>query len=96
MIDDQSLATVRSVVGKHVDLTRYKAFIFGSRTHSMHRKYADIDVGLMGPVTVPTATLLRIQEDLHNADIPYLTDVVDFSSVSQDFREKALSHIVSL
>ncbi len=96
MIDKRSLAILTAVMKKHVDTSRYRAFIFGSRTQSVHRKYCDVDVGVMGPGKLPVSTLMQIKEELHNSDIPYLTDVVDFSSVSQDFREKALSHIRSL
>lgn len=96
MIDQASLAILTAVVKKHVDMTRYKAFIFGSRTQDIHRKYCDVDIGVLGPVKLPVSTLLQIKEELHNSDIPYLTDVVDFSTVSNDFREKALTHIRSL
>lgn len=96
MIDQQSLTILTSVINKHVDTSLYKAFIFGSRTRENHRKYCDLDIGVMGAAKLPTSTLLQIKEDLSNSDIPFLTDVVDFSTVSQDFREKALSHIISL
>lgn len=96
MIDEQSLAILTAVVKKHVDLSRYKAFIFGSRTQDIHRKYCDVDVGILGPTKLPVSKLMQIKEDLHDSDIPYLTDVVDFFTVSDDFREKALTHIHSL
>lgn len=96
MIDDQSLAILTGVIKKHLDTSQYKAFLFGSRTQDVHRKYADIDIGVLGAKNVPVSTLLNMKEDLHNSDIPYLTDVVDFSRVSQEFREKALSHILAL
>ncbi|MDP1722578.1 MAG: nucleotidyltransferase domain-containing protein [Candidatus Gottesmanbacteria bacterium] len=97
MIDDRSLAILTDVIKKHLDTSQYKAFVFGSRTQrTMHRKYADVDVGVLGPAKLPVSILMQIKEDLHNSDIPYLTDVVDFSAVSQDFREKALSHILPL
>lgn len=96
MIDQQSLAVLTGVIKKHLDTSRYKAFIFGSRTQEHHRKYCDLDIGVLGTATLPTATLLQIKEDLSNSDLPYLTDVVDFSTVSQDFRENALSQIIPL
>lgn len=96
MIDQHSLAILKAVIKKHVDTSRYRAFIFGSRTGQNHRKYCDLDVGVLGTATLPTATLLQIKEDLSNSDLPYLTDVVDFSTVSQDFRENALSSTISL
>lgn len=96
MVDKQSLAILSLVLNKHVDRMRYKAFIFGSRARKNHRKYCDLDVGVLGTATLPTATLLQIKEDLRNSDLPYLTDVVDFSTVTQDFRENALSQIIPL
>lgn len=96
MIDQQSLAVLTAVIKKHVDMSRYRAFIFGSRTGESHRKYCDLDVGVLGPAKLSLSTLLQIKEELHNSDIPYLTDVVDFSNVTQDFREKALSRTISL
>ncbi|MEK7543898.1 MAG: nucleotidyltransferase domain-containing protein [Patescibacteria group bacterium] len=96
MIDTQSLAIVTGVIKKHLDTSQYRAFIFGSRTGKTHRKYCDLDVGVLGPAKLSASTLLQIKEELHNSDIPYLTDVVDFGNVTQDFREKALSRTISL
>ncbi|MEK7141234.1 MAG: nucleotidyltransferase domain-containing protein [Patescibacteria group bacterium] len=96
MIDSQSLAILTGVINKHLDTSQYRAFIFGSRTGENHRKYCDLDVGIMGPVSLPASKLLQIAEDLHNSDIPYRTDVVDFASVSQDFRQKALARTIAL
>lgn len=96
MLDQNSLSIVKSVINNHLSDSRYKAFIFGSRTQPKHRKFCDLDVGIMGSTALPASTLLQIKEDLSNSDIPYLTDVVDFSTVSKDFKEKALSSIISL
>lgn len=96
MIDQRSLTILTTVISKHVDTSRYKAFIFGSRAGQNHRKYCDLDVGVLGPAKLPVSTLMQIKEELRISDIPYLTDVVDFSTVSQGFREKALSRTISL
>lgn len=96
MLDQNTLSILKSVINKHLDDSKYRAFIFGSRTQSKHRKFCDLDIGIMGSTMLPTSTLLQIKEDLSNSDIPYLTDVVDFSTVSRGFREKALSSIISL
>jgi len=96
MLDQNTLSILKSVINKHLDDSKYRVFIFGSRTQPKHRKFCDLDVGIMGSTILPASTLLQIKEDLSNSDIPYLTDVVDFSTVSKDFREKALSSIISL
>ncbi|MEK7543894.1 MAG: hypothetical protein AAB557_03435 [Patescibacteria group bacterium] len=96
MIDSQSLAILTGVIKKHLDTSQYRAFIFGSRTEHVHRKYCDVDIGILGPGKLPAVTLLQIQDTLRSSDIPYRTDVVDFGAVSQAFREKALSRTLSL
>ncbi|MDA1316389.1 MAG: nucleotidyltransferase domain-containing protein [bacterium] len=96
MVDNNTFSIVKSVINKHLDGSKYKAFIFGSRVYPSHRKYSDLDIGILGSDSVPTVTLFQIKEDLSNSDIPFMTDVVDFREVSQNFREKALSHIISL
>ncbi len=96
MLDQDTRSIIKSVINKHLDESKYKIFIFGSRTQPNHRKFCDLDVGIMGSTILPASTLLQIKEDLSNSDIPYLTDVVDFRAVSADFRSKALSSTILL
>ncbi len=96
MIDQNTLSILKSIINKHLDNSKYRVFIFGSRTQPRHRKFCDLDVGIMGSTELPASTLLQIKEDLSSSDIPYLCDVVDFRALSPDFREKALSNIISL
>ncbi len=96
MLDQNMRSILKSVINKHLDDSKYKAFIFGSRAQPKHRKFCDLDIGIMGKTPLPVVTLLQIKEDLSSSDIPYLTDVVDFGAVSADFREKALSNIILL
>lgn len=96
MLDQNTLSVLKSIINKHLDDSKYRAFIFGSRTQPKHRKFCDLDVGIMGSTILSASTLLQIKEDLSNSDLPYLTDVVDFSAVSENFKKKALSNIISL
>jgi uncharacterized protein len=94
MVDNNILIILKSVLNKYLDKDKYKIFIFGSRTRPKHRKFCDLDIGILGSPQLSALTLLQIKEDLSNSDIPYLADVVDFSTVSKDFKEKALSNII--
>ena len=96
MPDQDTLALVKSVINTHLDRSQYQAFIFGSRTLPNHRKFCDLDVGIMGPSRLPASVLLQIKEDLSNSDLPYLADVVDFADVAEDFKKKALSSTIPL
>lgn len=96
MSDKKTLSIIRTIMDKHLDYSQYKVFIFGSRTKPAHRKYCDVDIGIMGTKSLPTSTLLGIKEDLQNSDIPYMCDVVDLRKASPDFREKALSKVIPI
>ncbi|MBU2592816.1 MAG: nucleotidyltransferase domain-containing protein [Patescibacteria group bacterium] len=96
MIDQQALSIIGSIIKKRIDPSKYKIFIFGSRTRPHHRKFCDVDIGIMGSENLPLSTLLQIKEDLSSSDIPYLTDVVDFGTVSEDFKKEALTNIITI
>lgn len=96
MVDRETLSVLKSVMNRYLDDSKYKAFIFGSRTQPRHRRFCDLDIGIMGSTALLSSTLLQIKEDLSRSDIPYLTDVVDFSTVSKDFRKIALLNTISL
>lgn len=96
MISSDVLSQLKLIVKKHLNDSRYKAFVFGSRTLDTHRKFSDLDIGIMGPAKIPTSILIQIQNDLSDSNIPYLTDVVDFSSVSETFKNKTLSNIINI
>lgn len=96
MVNSNTLTQLKLTLKKHLTDSKYKAFIFGSRVSDKHRKFSDLDIGIMGPSKVPSSTLVKIQNDLSDSNIPYLTDVVDFSSVTDSFKTKALSNIINL
>ena len=45
---------------------------------------------------MPWHILAEIEEALEESDLPYRVDIVDFSSVSNDFRKVALTKIKKL
>jgi len=96
MVNSDTLMQVKLTLSKYLVDSQYKVFIFGSRVSNTHRRFSDLDIGILGATKVPSSLLIKIQDDLRDSDIPYLTDVVDFSSVPEYFKNKALSNIISL
>lgn len=96
MVDKNTFPIVKSILNKYLPNTNYKYFIFGSRAIPKHRKFSDLDIGILGPSEIPGSILVQIKQDLSDSDIPYLTDVVDLSIVSESFRKKALSNTISI
>ncbi|MCD6223796.1 MAG: nucleotidyltransferase domain-containing protein [Deltaproteobacteria bacterium] len=87
---------IKEVIFQFLDPEKYQVFIFGSRATGKARKYSDYDIGILGKKPVPVKTLVLIEEALEESDLPYKFDIVDFSLVSPEFREVALSKIKKL
>lgn len=81
---------IREVVGRYLDLQKYRLFYFGSRVTGTASERSDIDVGIYGDQPVSGAVLTRIREDFDDLRTLYLVEVVDFQRVAPQFREIAL------
>ena len=81
------------IASKHLDLSRYTIFFFGSRVANKSDDRSDIDVGIQGAELVPTESLRKIKEDIEALPLLYKIDVVDFKHTSDSFREIAKQHI---
>ena len=84
---------IKGIFGKHLNLSEYKIFFFGSRVTGKGSDRSDIDIGISGAVPVPREALSHIQDELEALDILYKIDVVDFASVRDQFRDVALQDV---
>lgn len=86
-------ADLLAIAGRHLDLARYRIFFFGSRITGGGDERSDVDVGVDGPMPVPPEILNAIKEELEELPALYKIDLVDFFSVSEEFKKVALSKI---
>lgn len=84
---------ILKIVGKRLDLAKYRVFFFGSRVAGKGTSRSDIDVGIEGPEAIPPAVWLEIQDEIENLPTLYKIEVVDFKHVAPIFKEVALRHI---
>ncbi len=84
------------ILGKHLDLSKYRVFFFGSRVSGGGDERSDIDVGIEGLDPIPATAMFAIQEEIENIPTLYKIEIVDFRSVDERFREVALQHIESI
>lgn len=96
MIDRKSLKTLKSIVFRYLNSKEYKVFIFGSRAIGFNHKFSDVDIGIVGKKKIPHEKLYDIIEELEESDIPYLVDVVDFSTADKKFKDLALKKVMYL
>lgn len=93
MLDDNTLKIIKSNLNSYLP-KNYKAFIFGSRATNNNRPFSDIDLGILGPKPVDRRKLNSLSFSLEDSNIPYIVDIVDFSTVSDKFKATALKKII--
>lgn len=91
-MDDKYIVKARDIILHHIDREDVSVFLFGSRT-KFHRISSDLDIGFLGSTPVARKILTRIRFDLEESDIPYHVDLIDFSTVSENFKKTALEDI---
>jgi len=84
---------ILEIIGKHLDLRKYKVFFFGSRVKGDNFPRADIDIGIEGPRAIPIEIMAEIKEKIEELPILYKFDVIDFKMVSDKFKKEALKYI---
>lgn len=77
-------------LGKHLDLKKYKVFVFGSRAKGDASDRSDIDIGIEGPRRIPLHVKSALEEELETIPTLYTIDLVDFKMVSRRFKNYAL------
>lgn len=84
---------ILKIIGRYLDLKKYKVFFFGSRINGFAGARSDIDLGIEGPKEMPAEIKLEIEEKIDELPTLYKFDVVDFKSVSKEFKKQALKYI---
>ncbi len=83
---------VLPIVNKYLDLATYRLLVFGSRATGTAEPTSDIDIGIHGPRPVPRHLLAALREDVKETPLIYKVDIVDLSSMSDNFRHLAISN----
>jgi uncharacterized protein len=68
--------------------------LFGSAAIGTETYASDVDVAIIPRGLMNRAVLSRVRERVEELTVPYVVDIVDFSLVSESFKENALSHAV--
>lgn len=89
-------ADVVSIIGRYLDLNQYKVFLFGSRVTQKGSERSDFDIGVEGPEPISAKIMAQIRDDANNLPTLYKLEIVDFKTISPDFRKVALKHTQTL
>ena len=87
---------IKRILEARLGKTSYQFKIFGSRASGKARAYSDIDVAIIGDKPVSLTDLAYINDLIEQSSIPVNVDVVDFSRVSEDFKNIAGQSMIEL
>jgi predicted nucleotidyltransferase len=79
------LEIVAKILQKHVPECEVRAF--GSRITQTAKPYSDLDLALVGKKKLVNKTLYALKDDFEESDLPFRVDVLDWYSISEEFRE---------
>jgi predicted nucleotidyltransferase len=83
-------AAIKDIVSRHLNLSRYRLFLFGSERNGTAVRGSDIDIGILGDQPIPGRIMERIRSDLETLRTLRRFDVVDFFGVDESPRGAAL------
>ena len=69
---------------------KVKIILFGSRARLDNRLTSDVDIGLIPYERLDKRKVVFLKERIEDLNIPYKVEIVDFSTVSSDFKKEAL------
>lgn len=95
MTQPQIENNIKKIIFKYLSPKNHQIFVYGSRAAGRARKWSDYDIGILGDRPVPDRVIMNIETELEESpDIVYNIDVVDFSTVSKDFKSIAMQKII--
>lgn len=86
---------ILEIIGKRLNLSKYRVFFFGSRVSEKGTDRSDIDIGIEGP-PIQAGIWFEIEEEIEEFPALYKIDLVDFQDVSDKFRNVALRAVEPL
>lgn len=72
------------------------ASAFGSRVQGANQEYSDLDILIKSPRPLTFQQISKLEEAFSSSDLPFKVDLVDWHTISNDFRDKILSHSIPL
>jgi len=84
-IDNLHLELIRHILSEIVPGCRVWAF--GSRVSGKAQKYSDLDLVIVSENKTDWRIIERLKDAFSESDLPIIIDVVDFFSVSENFKK---------
>ena len=87
-------ALAKKIVLEELKGSDCNVFLFGSRATKENHRFSDMDIGIMPGKNFDEKILYGLSEKLKESIIPFKVDIVNFSTVSEKFKDEALKDVV--
>ncbi len=83
----KELKIIHDILNRHC-LTNTSVWVIGSRAKRTARKYSDLDLVIdLNHQPIPRSVFIKLLDDFEESDLPYKVDIIDWNTISEDFRE---------
>ncbi len=79
------LAIVEEILKKNIP--ERKVLVFGSRAGGTPKKHSDLDLCVMGEHSLSLQQEVNLKEAFSESDLPMRVDIVNWASLTPDFKE---------
>lgn len=85
------LKIIHRILNKYLSKSS-SVWVFGSRAKGTARKYSDLDLAIDDDQQpLPLSMMTSMLDDFEESDLPYKVDIVDWNTISDEFRRTILS-----
>ncbi len=85
---------VLAALARHIP--SHEVWAFGSRTNGKHKPFSDLDIVVIGDLSVPLNILAALSEELSESALTCKVDIVDWATTSETFRKLIAQHYIVL
>ena len=88
------IETIREIIVKELNEEDVSIALFCSFAAGTNTEVSDIDIAVIPKGDLNRWKLSLLREKLEEVTIPYVVDLVDFSKVSESFKNTALTNVL--
>ena len=88
------LEKLKEIILKYLKDEDVKVVLFGSRARGEFVNTSDVDIGIIVGKGADRKKLILLREYIDELNIPYKVEIVDFSTVSEEFKHMVLKEAV--
>lgn len=93
-IEQKYLLKLKELVVNFLKDREVKVILFGSRARGEGLPFSDVDIGIIPSGELSDKELAILRERIEDSNIPYKVEVINFSEVSEGFKESALKEAI--